>query len=179
MKKIDTLGSSKFGQIGIVARDVRRAADCLSQLYPIKAWYQPQIAVKETFYRGRPIDLNDEVLIGFCQGIEIELVQINNDRENIYSSLLKYQDAGIHNIGFFINGFDRTLAALKSLGMEPIQWGTLKTSGGAVTRFAYFDTMKTCGTITKVVETKFLGLCMPHKEFMIKISALTGDALRI
>jgi hypothetical protein len=179
MGKINSFIPSKVGQIGMVVRDAKRSAEYFSKLYNIKPWFQAKLAEKETFYRGKQIDLDAEILIGFCGGVEIELIQINNDVETIYSDILKKQDGGIHHIGFFINGYDSKLAAMKTLGVEPLQWGTLKTTGGAVTRYVYFDTIETCGTITEYIETKFLGLSIPHTQFMVKISALTGDVIRI
>lgn len=181
----DTLGTivnhtaSKVGQIGMVVRDAKRSAEYFSKLYNIKPWYRAKFSHKETIYRGKHIDLDLDILIGFCGGVEIELIQVKNDVENIYSDILKKQDGGIHHIGFFIKEYDRKLASMKSLGVEPLQWGTLKTTGGAVTRYVYFDTVKTCGTITEFIETKFLGLSIPHTQFMVRISALTGDVKRI
>ena len=177
--KIVTHTASKVGQIGMVVRDAKRSAEYFSKLYNIKPWFRANLAKKEIFYNGKEIDLDAEILIGFCGGVEIELIQVNNDVENIYSDILKKQDGGVHHIGFFISGYDSKLAAMKTLGVEPLQWGTLKTTGGAVTRFVYFDTIKTCGTITEFIETKFLGLIMPHTQFMVKISALTGDVTRV
>lgn len=170
---------SKAGQIGMVVRNARRSAEYFSRFYNIKPWYLAQFTEKETFYRGRSIDLDAEILIGFCGGVEIELIQMNNDVENIYSDILRKQDGGIHHIGFFISGYDGKIAEAKAKGAEPLQWGTLKTRGGAVTRYMYFDTVETCGTITEYIETKFLGLSIPHMHFMVKFSALTGDVKRV
>jgi hypothetical protein len=179
IENINTFTPSKVGQIGMVVRDAKRSAENFSKLYNIKPWFKAKFAEKETFYRGEQIDFDAEILIGFCGGVEIELIQVNNDVETIYSDILKKQDGGIHHIGFFISGYDSKLAAIKTLGVEPLQWGTLKTTGGAVTRYVYFDTVKTCGTITEYIETKFLGLSIPHTQFMVKISALTGDVIRV
>jgi predicted metal-dependent phosphotriesterase family hydrolase len=48
-----------------------------------------------------------------------------------------------------------------------------------VTRFTYFDTVATCGTVTEYIETKFIGLTIPHSHFMVRVSALTGDVKRL
>jgi methylmalonyl-CoA/ethylmalonyl-CoA epimerase len=169
----------KASQIGMVVRNARSSAEYFSGLYNIKPWYHAEFVEKKIFYRGKEIELDAEILIGFSGGVEIELIQMNNDEENIYSDILGKQDGGIHHIGFFISGYDRKLAEMKAMGVEPLQWGTLKTKGGAVTRFTYFDTIKTCGTVTEYIETKFIGVCVPHNRFMMKISTLTGDATRV
>ena len=169
----------KAGQIGMVVRDARRSAEYFARLYNIRPWYRAEFADKKVFYRNREIDLDAEILLGFSRSVEIELIQMNNDVENVYSDILGKQEGGIHHIGFFISGYDQKLADMKALGIEPLQWGTLKTKGGAVTRFTYFDTIKTCGTITEYIETKFIGVCVPHNRFMMKISTLTGDLERL
>lgn len=170
---------SRVGQIGMVVRDARRTAEHFSRLYGIQPWFRATFTDKQTFYRGTEIDLDAEILIGFCGKVEIELIQLNNDVETIYSDILRKQNGGIHHIGFFIKGLDHEVEALKAKGAEPLQWGMLKTRGGAVTRYVYFDTIETCGTITEYIETKFLGMSMPHMELLVRFSALTGDVSRV
>jgi hypothetical protein len=177
--KAQAFTPSRVGQVGMVVRNARRSAEHFSRLYNIRPWYLAQFTHKETFYRGRPIDLDAEILMGFCGGVEIELIQMNNDVENIYSDILKKQDGGIHHVGFFISRYDEKVAEAQARGAKPLQWGTLKTKGGAVTRYMYFDTIETCGTVTEYIETKFLGLCIPHLPFMVRFSGLTGDVRRL
>jgi hypothetical protein len=167
------------GQIGMVVRNAKSSAEYFSRLYNIKPWFRAKFAKKQTFYKGTEIDLDADILIGFCGGVEIELIQLNTNVETIYSDILQKQNGGIHHIGFFIKGLDEKVAAMKAKGAEPLQWGMLKTRGGAVTRYAYFDTIETCGTVTEYIETKFLGLTMPHMQSLVKFSALTGDVERV
>lgn len=177
-EKTQTTAPSRVGQIGMVVRDACRAAEHFSRIYAIEPWYRAEFVEKETFYRGAGIELDAEILIGFCGGIEVELIQMNNDVENIYSDILRKQDGGIHHVGFFISGYDDKVTAMKAKGVEPLQWGTLRTKGGAVTRYTYFDTVRTCGTVTEYIETKFIGLNIPHSHFMVRFSTLTGDVKR-
>jgi hypothetical protein len=179
MGKTEIPAPSKVGQLGMVVRDAVRSAEYFSRLYNIKPWYRAEFIEKETYYQGKPIDLDAEILIGFCGGVEVELIQMNNEVENIYTDILRKQDGGIHHIGFFISEYNKKVAMMKAMGVEPLQWGRLKTKGGAVTRYTYFDTIRTCGTVTEFIETRFLGLCIPHMHFMVKISALTGDVRRV
>lgn len=178
-EKLAAFTPSKVGQIGMVVRDARSSAEYFSRLYNIKPWFMAKFAEKQTFYRGKEINLDADILIGFCGGVEIELIQLNNDEETIYSDILRKQNGGIHHIGFFIRGLDEKVAAMKAKGAEPLQWGRLKTKGGAVTRYVYFDTIETCGTVTEYIETTLLGLTMPHLQFLVKFSSLLGDVVRI
>lgn len=178
-EKLDSFTPSKVGQIGMVVRNARSSAEYFSRLYNIRPWFRAKFTDKQTFFRGKEIDLDADILLGFCGGVEIELIQPNNDTETIYSDILRRQNGGIHHIGFFIKGLDEKVSAMKEKGAKPLQWGRLKTKGGAVTRYAYFDTIETCGTVTEYIETKFLGLTMPHMQALVKFSALTGDVERV
>jgi len=179
MKKINKLKPSKAGQIGMVVRDINRTVKYFSHFYNIKPWFRVKFTEINTFYRGKPINLDPTIAIAFCGGVEIELIQMNNNVENLYSEILNKQGGGIHHIGFATSNYDRALSTMKAMGAEPIQWGRLKTKGGAVTRYVYFDTVKTCGVITEFIETKFFGIPMPHSQFIMRLSSITGDVVRI
>jgi 4-hydroxyphenylpyruvate dioxygenase-like putative hemolysin len=118
---------SRVDQVGMIVRDAARAAEHFSRFYGIGPWYRAEFTDKEIFYRGRRVGLDAEILIGFCGGVEIELIQMNNDEETIYSDILRKQAGGVHHMGFFVRRYDDMVAAMKDRGVEPLQWGYLKT----------------------------------------------------
>lgn len=179
MEEIYKLKPVKARQIGMIVRDIDRSVEYFSKIYNIRPWFRARFTEMQTFYRGKEVDLAAEVAVGFSGGVEIELIQMNNDVENLYSDVLRKQDGGIHHIGFFVKDIDRQVAAMKAMGVEPIQSGRLKSPAGAVTTYAYFDTVDTCGVITEFIETKFFGVTMPHAKFLMQLSSITGDVTRI
>jgi len=82
-------------------------------------------------------------------------------------------------MGFLVSGFDKKMKRLRDAGVEPVQYGTLKSAGGAVTRFAYLDTIDTCGTITELIETKLFGITMNMSSFTMGLGCLTRDCSRV
>jgi hypothetical protein len=56
-----------------------------------------------------------------------------------------------------------------------IQSGVIKTVGGAVTKYAYMDTVSTCGIISEIIESKLIGIPVFHNNFMMHVGRLTGD----
>ncbi len=179
VKNFKKLGLSRIGQVGIVVRDIARSMEYFSGLYNVGPWYRTKLAEEEMSYRGKKIDLKLDIVIAFTGKVEIELIQVISGEENIYSSILEKQGGGVHHLGFLVSGFDRKLEAVKAMGVRPLQWGTLRTAGGAVTRFAYLDTIDTCGVITEFIETKLFGISMPHSNLIMRIGSLTGDCTRI
>ena len=179
LKNFRNLGVSKIGQIGIVVKDIARSMEYFSGLYDVGPWYRTKLAEEEMYYRGRKIDLKLDITIAFTGGVEIELIQVISGDENIYSSILEKQGGGVHHLGFLVTGFDRKLEAVRAMGVTPLQWGRLKTSGGAVTRFAYLDTIETCGVITEFIESKLYGVVTPHTGLLMEIGRLTGDVARV
>lgn len=179
LKNFRKLGISKIGQIGIVVRDIARSMEYFSGLYNVGPWYRTKLAEEEMYYKGAKIDLKLDITIAFTGGVEIELIQVISGDENIYSAILEKQGGGVHHLGFLVSGFDRKLEAAREMGVKPLQWGTLRTAGGAVTRFAYLDTIETCGVITEFIETKLFGINMPHSNPIMRIGSLTGDCTRV
>ncbi len=179
LKNLGKLGLSKIGQVGIVVKDIARSMEYFSGLYNVGPWYRTKLAEEEMFYKGKKIELKLDIAIAFTGGVEIELIKVVSGEENIYSAILEKQGGGVHHLGFLVTGFDRKLEAVKAMGVRPLQWGTLKTAGGAVTRFAYLDTIDTCGVITEFIESKLMGICTPHTGLLMEIGRLTGDVIRV
>jgi hypothetical protein len=74
-----------------------------------------------------------------------------------------------------VRGFDKKLDQMKAAGIEVIQSGVIKTAGGAVTKYAYMDTVSTCGVISEIIESKLVGIPVFHNNFMMHVARLTGD----
>ena len=116
-----------------------------------------------------------DIALAFSGGVEIELIQMLTDRECIYSDIMKKQGGGLHHIGTMVRGFDKKLEQMKAAGIGVIQSGVIKTVGGAVTKYAYMDTVSTCGIISEIIESKLVGIPVFHNNFMMHVARLTGD----
>ncbi len=166
-------------QIGIVVGDMKYAITHYSNILGLNPWFRSRFIEQGIDYHGKRIRLDLEVLLAFSGGVEIELIEVKSGDENIYTSILNDRGGGIHHVGYFVKDFTRSLEALQSSGIQPLQQGTLKTAGGAVTRFAYLDTLHQCGIITEIIETKLGPFRVPHAQFMMHIAALSGDMEKI
>lgn len=176
---ISRIKLSNSNQIGILVKDIPRAVAYYSKILNVGPWFRSNTVENEVFYRGKPIQLDLDIVIAFQGGMEIELIQVISGDENVYSELLRKSGGGIHHLGFVVSGYDTKLAKMKKAGISVLQSGAIITKGSAITRFAYFDTTEQCGIITEIIETKLLGLRMPHGKLIMNIGCMTGDVERV
>jgi catechol 2,3-dioxygenase-like lactoylglutathione lyase family enzyme len=165
----------KVGQVGIVVPDIGKAVHYYSEFLNIKPWFRSRTTSNDSAFKGESFTLELDIALAFSGGVEIELIQMLTDRECIYSDVMRRQGGGLHHIGFMVVGFDKKLKQMRTAGIEVIQSGVIKTVGGAVTHYAYMDTVSTCGIISEIIESKLMGMPVFHNKFMMHIGRLTGD----
>ncbi len=166
---------SKVSQIGIVVPDIGKAVGYYSKLLNIRPWFRSKTKSNDATFKGESFPLELDIALAFSGGVEIELIQMLTDRECIYSDIMKKQGGGLHHIGAMVWGFDQKLEQMKVAGIGVIQSGVIKTVGGAVTKYAYMDTVSTCGIISEIIESKLVGIPVFHNNFMMHVGRLTGD----
>jgi hypothetical protein len=175
LKNINGIKLPKVGQIGIVVPDIGKAVRHYSEFLNIKPWFRSKTISNDVTFKGESFPLKLDIALAFSGGMEIELIQMLTDRECIYSDIMKKEGGGLHHIGMMVYGFDRKLEQMKSAGIGVIQSGVIRTVGGAVTRYAYMDTIPTCGIISEIIESKLMGIPVFHNNFMMHVGRLTGD----
>ncbi|MDQ1330045.1 MAG: methylmalonyl-CoA/ethylmalonyl-CoA epimerase [Thermodesulfobacteriota bacterium] len=173
--KIKEVKLPKVSQIGIVVPDIGKAVRYYSEFLNIKPWFLSKTKSNDASFRGESFSLELDIALAFSGGLEIELIQMLTDRECIYSDIMKKQGGGLHHIGAMVRDFDRKLEQMKAAGIGVIQSGVIRTVGGAVTKYAYMDTVSTCGIISEIIESKLAGIPVYHNNFMMHVARLTGD----
>ena len=179
ISRLNRIRLSSSNQIGILVKDIPEAVAYYSKILNIGPWFQSKTAENQVIYRGEPIGLDLDVALAFQGGMEIELIQVKSGDECVYSDLLRKSGGGIHHLGFIVSSFNDKLANMKKAGIGVLQSGVIITKGSAVTRYAYLDTTEQCGIITEIIETKLMGLPMPHSRLIMNIGRITGDVERV
>jgi hypothetical protein len=175
----ESIGLGKVDQVGIVVEDIGKAMRYYKRMFGIGPWYRPRGAEKgKVVYRGRESEVELDITLAFCGGVQVELIQTKGRDLNIYSEQLKRSGEGLHHLGFFVTGIEKKLARLHSAGVEPLQSGVIK-SGMAVTQYAYLDTAGTGGVILELIDTTLMGVPLKMSGFMMKVGCLLGDAEKI
>lgn len=166
-------------QIGIIVQNIPEAVAYYTKLLNIGPWYRSNTVKNEAIYRGKPINIEVDIVLAFQGSTEIELIQVKSKEENVYSEMLGKCGGGIHHLGFTVSGYDKKLEAIKANGIEVLQSGVITTKGSAITRYAYLDTIKQCGIISEFIVTTLKGLRMSHGKIIMEIGCLTGDVERV
>jgi catechol 2,3-dioxygenase-like lactoylglutathione lyase family enzyme len=179
IRELNQMKLPNVNQIGILVKDIPEAVAYYTKLLNIGPWYRSNTVKHETIYRGKPINVEADIVLAFQGGVELELIQIKSKEENVYSDMLAKSGGGIHHIGFTVLRYDDKLEKMKANGIEVLQSGVITTKGSAVTRYAYLDTVKQCGIISEFIATTLIGLPMPHFKFIMDIGCLTGDVERV
>jgi methylmalonyl-CoA/ethylmalonyl-CoA epimerase len=176
---LKSAGFPRINQIGILVGDIPEAAAYYSALLGIGPWFRSNTAKHALSYQGNPISLDVDIVIAFRGGMEYELIQVKGGDECVYSDMLRKSGGGLHHLGAIAPGFDRKLGTARKAGIDVLQSGVITTRGGAVTRYAYLDTTSQCGIITELIETKLMGIYVPHNRAMMVVGLATGDAQRL
>lgn len=175
LEKMKGVKLPKVSQIGIVVPDIGAAVRHYSKFLNIKPWFRSKTRSNDAAFRGESFPLQLEIALAFSGGMEIELIQMLTDRECIYSDIMRNRGGGLHHVGIMVTGFDRKLDRMKAAGIGVIQSGVIRTVGGAVTKYAYLDTVSTCGIVSEIIESKLMGIPVFHNNLMMQVGRLTGD----
>lgn len=173
---LKTLNLPPVRQLGIVVKSIDASLAFYSDVLNIRPWYRANIVKSEIYYKNKQIDLELGIVIGYSGALQFELIEVVKGEENIYSNLMATQGEGLHHIGFVVSNIEKRIDLLEKAGFKRLQYGTLKTKGMALTRFAYFDTIAYSGYITELIQTTLLGINVGMSHFMVKIGRLVGDA---
>lgn len=163
-------------QLGLIVRDMDTAVKEHSEVYGIKKWFRINIKSIEYVYKGERQHLVLDIVMGYCKGTQIELIQVIEGDSNIYVDLLLKENL-VHS-GVCVRGFDKKITALKQRGYKELHHGTIRTKGISTVRMAYFDCRKELGYILEVVEVKSLGINIGMPRILLQAGRLAGDATR-
>jgi len=162
-------------QLGIIVKNINHSLPYYSNVLNIKPWYHAEIAHSEIYYKDKKIEVELDLAVGYSGSLQFELIEVGKGDRNIYTDLIEKQGEGLHHIGFVVSGIDQKIEAFRKNGLQPLQYGTLKTKGKAVTRFAYFDSMERCGYIIELIQTTLFGISVGQSRFLMKLGNLLGD----
>lgn len=107
---------------------------------------QRHCALTNVLYRGAPADVDINFAIAQSGGVQIELIQQNDDRPSCYRDMYRAGTEGFHHICYVVDDLPGALAHFGSIDM-PV---AIEGNFGDV-RFAYVDTRPGIGCMTELV----------------------------
>jgi hypothetical protein len=166
-----------IGQIGIVVRDMDRAMAVQSVLIGVPRWYRTRTEERTTLYRGRPVPLELDIVVGYSGRLQVELVEVlSPGPDDVYHEVLGADGAGFHHLGVIVRNLDDHLARLEGTGVEVLQASTIRNAGGMVIRTAHLETRPSCGFITELIEARVRGLSVGMPRWLTRLGARLGRA---
>jgi hypothetical protein len=165
-------------QLGFVVHDIDTARSDLGAAFGVRRWYRSKMASFEVVFRGQPIEMDWDIVVGYSAGIQIELIRVIHAGPNLYHDLLG-DDTGFHHMGAVVRDFDDRLQRCAETGIDVLQSGSIRFAGGGACRFAYLDTLDRLGVILELIEMKVYGLQLGMPEWLLRIGTLTGDVERV
>jgi hypothetical protein len=164
------------GQIGIMVRDTAEAMAAYSTYLGVPRWYRSRTLQRETVYRGRPSDLELDIVVGYAGRVQIELVRVvSGGSGNVYHEVLGDDGWGFHHFGFIVRRIDDHLARIERSGPEVLQASTIRNVGGIVIRTAFLDTLEGCGFLTELIEARLHGISVGMPQLLARIGARLGN----
>lgn len=173
------LGLPRVYQLGIVVESVAKALPFYTEFMGIRPWYRGMVAEMKTTYKNAEIEADVDMVFGYSGRLMIEIIEPKSGDANIYSEHLKQHGEGLHHLGIEVRNYDRCMERVEGMGIAVIQSGALKSKGGAMSRFAYIDTLSWCGYPLEIMETRLFGLPVGKGKFMMNIGCLLGDAEKV
>jgi Glyoxalase/Bleomycin resistance protein/Dioxygenase superfamily len=137
-------------QNGFVVPDLEAAIDhWVSVMHVGPFFLLAHIPFVNSYFRGRPLDIDISVAIAYSGDIQIELIEQHNDAPSIYAEFTQQGRYGLQHMGIMTDSVADHLARLEPLGIRPVQHGA--TAAGA--KFAYLDTDVTPGFMIELIES--------------------------
>ena len=127
----------KINQLGIVVEDIEKSSAFLQ-----KIGIGPFATLDTESSKGKfKIALFDQ------GGLQIELIQLIEGEDLLYSKFLEEKGEGLHHVGCYLKEYDEALQYMTDLGIPVLAEGDVYG-----VKYSYFDTEKECGFITELIK---------------------------
>jgi len=134
-------------QSGFVVRDLEEATRHWVEVLGVGPFFLlDHIEFEWCEYRGRPVELDLSVTLGFSGDCQIELIRQHNDAESVYTEFLHEHGTGLQHVGTLVDDLDAALDA-HGLRGKVVQQGAIPGC-----RFAYVDTARHGGGMLELIE---------------------------
>ena len=139
----------KFDQIGIVVRDIEKAAKLYRELFNFKGKINIVEQDAIVLYKGKEATYKMLKIMEHFGGKQFEIVEIlEATGPNLYSEFLKEGKEGLHHLGIYTKEGDKLIELFKNrFNIDVIQVGKL----GKLT-FSYLDTRDILGYYVEILE---------------------------
>ncbi len=138
----------KYDQIGIVVKDIEKAADLYRGFFNFKGSINVIKQNASVVYKGKKVTLKMKKIMQFFGDKQFEIVEVlEASGPNLYSEFIKQGNTGIHHLGVYLKKVDVLINHLKNeFKIDVIQTGKV----GRV-KFYYLDTKDILGYYLELI----------------------------
>ena len=134
-------------QIGYVVSDLDAALAGWVDL-GVGPWFVMRGIPIRALYRGEPCEVTISMALANSGEMQIELIQQEGDTPSIYTEFLQANGPGYHQLAYWTDDFDATMASVRDAGW-PVVWLGDEDVG---TRFAYLESPNSPARVIEVME---------------------------
>lgn len=134
-------------QIGYVVTDIDAALHNWLNL-GVGPWFVMRGVRVRGLYRGAPCEVTLTLALANSGEIQIELIQQDDDTPSIYTEFLTSNGPGYHQLAYWTEDFDDTMASVRDVGWA-VAWSGGEDAGG---RFAYLEPPESPATVIELME---------------------------
>lgn len=149
-----------ISQIGVIVKDVEKAAQNYSSLLGIGPFTIYEFRPVNDLYRGEKMtDAKMKMGKAMWNNMELELIQPMEGRSP-HMEWLRERGEGVQHFGFNVPNFDEVCDSFRKEGFTPLLQGEfyLEAYKGTV-KACYFDTTEAIGIIFEVIWKSWLPEC--------------------
>lgn len=151
-------------QIGIVVRNVERAANLYSSLFGIGPFSIYEFVPEGHLFNQRQTHSKIKIGKAMWGHVELELME-PMEGESPHMDFLKQHGEGVQHLGFNVRNFDELYDNFIKEGFKPILTSTayVATYKGNL-KVAYFDTDKAVGVLFEIIWKSWLPECQSEQN---------------
>jgi len=145
----------ELSQVGIIVRDLETSIKCYSEIFGIN-FTNTILNLDKHWVRDKLFPVELKVALAQLGPIQLELIEPISDGPHKW--FLDNKGGGLHHLGFNITDYDKTVALLKSVGLELLMnvEADIPTRGYHI-RSANLESEKCGNVIFEVTEKKPIG----------------------
>ena len=146
---MSSLKIEKFDQIGIVVKDIEKAAELYRGLFVFKGAINIVEQDATVVYKGQEATFKMKKIMQFFGGKQFEIVEvIETTGPNLYSEFIEEGNIGLHHLGIYTKNAKELIDVFKNnYNVEIAQVGKV----GKLT-FTYMDTKDILGYYVELLE---------------------------
>ena len=139
----------KFDQIGIVVKDIEKAAKIYRTFFNFKGEINVVEQDATVFYKGKEATFKMKKIMQFFGGKQFEIVEVlEATGPNLYSEFIEQGNTGLHHLGIYTKDANAIIEQFKKkFSVDVAQIGKL-----AKLTFTYLDTKDILGYYIELLE---------------------------